>query len=271
MEPVFIVGVPRSGTTLLRVILDSHPNLAVGPECPWISGNYGDLVSFRHLYEALIAHKSGPTANLKGVNENVVAKALGKAIDEILSSYAQGNGKQRWLEKTPDNIAFIPFLNTLFPNAKYIHIIRDGRDVASSSFRSKKKWGSHINCCGERLENTIINCLKRWDLWVNQFQEQTRELGLDAYEFQYESLIVNPEKTIARILDFLNESWSDNVLNYLEHSHDLPEHEMGTKDIITKKRFSDESMGRWKKDFSLKDKIQYKKVAGETLEKFGYL
>lgn len=271
MEPVFIVGVPRSGTTLLRVILDSHPNLAVGPECPWIAGNYGDLVSFRHLFESLISNNSGPVENLNGVNQTTVASALGIAINEILLAYAHNNGKKRWLEKTPDNIAFVPFLNTIFPNAKYIHIIRDGRDVASSSYNSRHKWGTHINCNGERIENTLLNCLKRWDLWVTQFQQWTNELNLNVHEFKYEELIDNPRDIIAAILEFLDEPWSDNVLNYLDHEHDLPSHEMGTQDVVTKKQFSKESMGRWKKQFGLSDKLHYKKIAGKTLKRFGYL
>lgn len=271
MDPVFIVGVPRSGTTLLRVILDSHPNLAVGPECPWISGNYGEIVSFKHLFESLTFHVSGPTKTLNGANEKVVASALGHAIDEILQAYAKNNGKSRWIEKTPDNIAFVPFLNTIFLDAKYIHIIRDGRDVAISSFQAKHKWGTHINCNGERLENNILNCLKRWDLWINQFQDLRKELSLNVIELKYEELIDNPSKAIGDILDFIGEPWSDDVLNYLDHDHDLPENELGTEDVIQKKKFSKESLGRWKKQFSLKDKIQYKKVAGQTLKRLGYL
>jgi len=271
MVPVFIVGVPRSGTTLLRVILDSHPNLAVGPECPWISGTYGDIVSFRHLYESLVSNNSGPVKNLNGVDNQAVASALGQAINSILLAYAHSNGSKRWIEKTPDNIAYAPFLNAVFPNAKYIHIIRDGRDVACSSFNSRHKWGTKINCNGERIENTLLNCLKRWDLWVNQFQQWTAELNLDVHEFKYEDLIASPRDSIATILEFIDEPWSDNVLNYLEHDHDLPEYEMGTQDVINKKMFSDESMGRWKEQFSLSDKLIYKKIAGKTLKRFGYL
>jgi len=271
MDPVFIVGVPRSGTTLLRVVLDSHPNLAVGPECPWISGNYGDVVSFKHLFESLTSHMSGPTKNLSGVDEKVVGSALGNAIDEILLAYAKIKGKRRWIEKTPDNIAFIPFLNIVFPNAKFIHIIRDGRDVASSSFQAKHKWGQFINCNGEKLENNILNCLKRWDIWICQFQEWIIDLNLQVIEVKYEDLINNPKKIIGEILDFIGEPWSENVLNYPEYGHDLPSHEMGTNDVARKEKFSNKSLGRWEKDFSLMDKIQYKNIAGNTLKKLGYL
>jgi protein-tyrosine sulfotransferase len=271
MDPVFIVGVPRSGTTLLRVILDSHPNLAVGPECPWISGNYGDLISFRHLYETLISHKSGPIKNLNGVTHDMVASVMGNAINEILQGYAQKKKKQRWLEKTPDNIAFIPFLNTIFPNAKYIHIIRDGRDVACSSFNSKHNWGTHINCNEKIIKNTIINCLKRWNLWVTQFQKWIEEYNLNVHELKYEDMIVAPQKNIEAILEFINEPWSDNVLNYQNCTHDLPTHEMGTQDVISKKHFSCESIGRWKQQFSYLDKLRYVIIAGKTLKKYNYL
>ncbi len=271
MKPVFIVGVPRSGTTLLRVVLDSHPNLAVGPECPWISGNYGQVVSFRHLYESLISHKSGPIQNFNYIDEKVVAASLGKAIGDILQVYAESNGKQRWIEKTPDNIAFIPFLKTVFPKAKYIHIIRDGRDVAVSSYQARHQWGTHINCNGKRLENTIINCLKRWNLWLSQFQQWIVEFDLDVHALKYEDFIANPRKTVEGVLSFIDEPWDDRVLNYLDFSHDLPSREMGTKDVISKEKFSSDSVGRWKIDFVLTDKLRYKFVAGKTLKQFGYI
>lgn len=271
MQPVFIVGVPRSGTTLLRVVLDSHPCLKVGPECPWISGNYGQLVSFRHLYESLTMHRSGPVANLSGVSEQTIANAVRLGIDHILAAHAQGNNKRRWLEKTPDNIAAISFLNTIFPDAKYIHVVRDGRDVACSSYKCRDSWGEYINFGDARIENTILNCLRRWVAWERQFRSWETELRLDVIHLRYEDLISTPRISIGRVLEFIDEPWNDAVLDYLNFSHELPGHEMGSGDVARKRAFSEESIGRWRSEFSIVDKLKYKSVAGETLRSLGYL
>lgn len=271
--PVFIVGVPRSGTTLLRVILDSHPNLAVGPECPWISGNYGNIISFRHLLDSLTNHKLGPLKNFSGISEERIVEILRVAIDAILTSYAKEHNKRRWIEKTPDNITCIPFINKIFPDAKYIHIIRDGRDVASSSSSplAKKNWGKYINYGDQKLENNTLNCLRRWDIWISQFQNWMTELNIDVFEVKYENLVNNPRKIIGEILSFIEEPWSDNVLYYTNFKHDLPNHEFSTPDILNRDMFSKESIGRWKSEFSLIEKLRYKKIAGNMLKKFGYL
>ncbi|MEM8777650.1 MAG: sulfotransferase, partial [Cyanobacteria bacterium P01_G01_bin.49] len=110
LVPLFIIGVPRSGTTLLRIMLDSHPNLAVGPECPWMTGSYGNITSFKDLYFSLVEDKRGPIHNFEGLSDECIALALGEAFAEILTSYAKARGKKRWLEKTPNNIIEIPFL-----------------------------------------------------------------------------------------------------------------------------------------------------------------
>ena len=95
INPIFTIGVPRSGTTLLRVMLDSHPEIAAGPECPWISGSYSKTTSFSDLYYSLVNDMRGPVRNFKGVSEDVIASALGSAISDIMRKYAEASGKKQ--------------------------------------------------------------------------------------------------------------------------------------------------------------------------------
>jgi protein-tyrosine sulfotransferase len=268
--PIFIVGVPRSGTTLLRVMLDSHPNLAVGPECPWIGGSYGDLTSFRDLYQSLVTDRRGPIRNFEGITEAHVAEALGKAIAGILDAYALARGKQRWLEKTPNHIADIPFIVKLFPRCKFIHIVRDGRDVACSSFAESVTWGGELYFGEKPIPNTRLNALLRWCSWLSQFQRWAKELNLEVCQIQYESLIAEPRPTLEKILRFIEEPWSDLVFAYQDHDHDLPDWEAGSRDVSQKLGISQESIGRWKREFTAVERSMAASMADHLLLKLGY-
>ncbi|MDJ0844340.1 sulfotransferase family protein [Crocosphaera sp.] len=271
-ESIFIVGVPRSGTTLLRVMLDSHPNLAVGPESPWIAGSYGNITSFKDLYYSLVEDKRGPVVNFSGLSEKDVALILGEAFAKILNSYAQAKGKKRWLEKTPDHITEIPFLIKLFPNSKYIHIVRDGRDVACSSHKEKKTWGKNLNLSNqqEKVRNSRLNALQRWCLWITQFEKWQQEYELNVCQIRYEDLVKEPRYILEKILSFINETWSDDVLNYGQKKHDIPSWEAGSRDVSQQSQITDKGVGQWKNKFTNTDKLITASFADHLLIKYGY-
>jgi hypothetical protein len=268
--PIFIVGVPRSGTTLLRFMLDSHPNLAAGPECPWIGGNYGNIVSFRDLHKALICDERGPVLNFSGLSESVISSALGKAISDILGTYAAARGKKRWIEKTPNHITEIPFLIKLFPKSKYIHIVRDGRDVACSSFAERKTWGSYLINRDDHIPNTRINAMKRWLDWVNQFEKWCGTYELDVLQIHYERLVTRTVNTLQLVLDFIDEPWSDDIYHFKDQCHDSPHWEAGSRDVNERPYIIKSSIGRWKWEFTLQDREFSAKTIESYLLKFGY-
>jgi hypothetical protein len=267
---LFILGVPRSGTTLLRTILDSHPHLAVGPECPWIAGSYGEVVSFRVLFDSLVNDRHGPVRNFAGVSEADVSVALGEAISRILNSYAAAKGKKRWLEKTPNHITEIPLLTKLFPQSKYIHIIRDGRDVACSSFKERENWGKDLSNRGERVSNTLLNALQRWCAWIRQFEKWQEEYELDTCQIRYEDLVRDPRAVLGKVLDFIEEPWSDEVLEYGEQKHDFPAWESGSRDVFQKRKISDGGVGRWKNKFTDTERLIAASFADYMLVRYGY-
>lgn len=267
---LFILGVPRSGTTLLRVMLDSHPNLAVGPECPWIAGSYGKLTSFRDLYESLRDDPRGPVKNFEGVTEDHAARALGAAIDQLLFSFAKSRGKTRWVEKTPNHLADLPFLLKLFPDAKFVHIVRDGRDVACSSYKERKTWGPELWNPEGMIANTRLNALRRWVDWLHRFEDWEREYDFNVLQIFYEDLVRSPREVLGQVLDFFEEPWSDNVLNYKQHKHDLPSWEAGSRDVVRRENVSDSSQGRWRNEFSQLECLIASGFADPTLIKYGY-
>jgi len=134
--PVFIVAVPRSGSTMLRLMLNAHPLILSGRESPWLGGNYwvdgfDPDVSVRALYRRLLSSADAddmPVEELRQICREFVMR--------IARTKLERSGKLLWIEKTPDNIVQVGFLRELFPQARFIRLIRDGRDVALSTIRA---------------------------------------------------------------------------------------------------------------------------------------
>ena len=138
----FVVGCPRSGTTLLQRMLDHHPQLAVANDTHFIpkgvekmiGGNDPPLTP-EHIEKVLGYRRF----HRLGLSEAIVLKAAAKArtygefVSALYSEFGKLCGKQIAGEKTPDYVRHLPFLHALFPWVKTIHIIRDGRDVALST------------------------------------------------------------------------------------------------------------------------------------------
>ena len=118
--PIFILGVPRSGTTLLRMIIDSHPEIMCGPEAPWITNQQLDWApSLRSLTLFMTKNEWGAVKAFKGVEQDLIYQLIANFINEIMSVSARSHGKIQWAEKTPRNIIALPFLYRLFPHAKF--------------------------------------------------------------------------------------------------------------------------------------------------------
>ena len=136
--PLLVLGVRRSGTTLLRVMLDRHPELAVPDESYFIP-QLADRQRPHVDVDAFIDDLSRlPTIREWDLSiEDVRARLspempLGAAIGAVYESYAAAHGKSRWGDKTPMYMQRLPLLEELFPDARYVHLIRDGRDTAVS-------------------------------------------------------------------------------------------------------------------------------------------
>src|SRR6266542_1835989 len=124
--PIFVVGCQRSGTTLLRLILDAHPNISCGPETRFLT----DL--------AHVTTGSWKRLAQYGFPKQYWHEHIAGMFDAIKSDYARRAGKSRWADKTPRYALTLPFIDRLFPTCQVVHVIRDGRDVVASH---RVRWG----------------------------------------------------------------------------------------------------------------------------------
>ncbi len=123
LPPIFIGGAGRSGTTLLRVVLDSHSRIACGPELkviPSVASLWADF----HALGAVLADSR--------VQGDDIDRVFGRLIVDLLEPLRRGAGKPRVAEKSPNNVFFFPHLHRMFPDASFLHMLRDGRDVVAS-------------------------------------------------------------------------------------------------------------------------------------------
>lgn len=266
--PIFIIGVPRSGTTLLRTMLDSHPAIACGPETPWLCGHQPRSVMelCRYLWES----EHGYCASFRKPRE-VVTSAAREFVSTLLGEYARGRGKRRWAEKTPDNALYVKFLKELFPDSKFLYLMRDGLDVAvSTSHVSEERKGisawheANISFGGGAVStNNVFNALLRWKHW-NRIAEQALA-ATDHLCVRYEDLVLEPEAVLQQICAFVGEEYDAAMLEYGKVDHDLPAWEWGTADIRTKPTVTTEPLARARRELSATELELLAPIAGDGI------
>ncbi|MHB1348537.1 MAG: sulfotransferase family protein [Desulfobulbaceae bacterium] len=264
-EPVFIIGVPRSGTTLLRVILDSHSEIAGAPETGWLSGGYTDF-SIRKLVEELIQNKLGATKNLTGVTPDAVKLAARQFLNVLFKEYLAARGKKYLVLKTPDDAGHIDFIVDLFPNSKFIHIYRDGRDVACSTVAQKNKFfGEDMTGFGEL---NLFNALDRWQKWESNIRIYLQHFN--SISIRYEELVTNPLFTVEQVISFLELPMEKGMIEYASHNHEYPEWEAGSTDVKIIQDIQQGRIGRWKKEIPPEKWIALDNRFGRFLKEWGF-
>lgn len=259
-KPIFIIGCPRSGTTLVRVILDSHPNICCGPETQIIPPLEEFNKKVDETWKMLAPY---------GVDKKTQMEKVGEFFSIFPEHYMREKKKIRWAEKTPTNIYHTDFIKKMFPDCQFIHIIRDGRDVIASF---KKRWGS----------KTIFYGMKQWNKSMNLTPTLREKYGKDEYiEVRYEDLVSNPEPVIRKIIEFLNEPWTPSLLEHHKQKHDYwfniktgknvdkktekkPNRHSPSKPIFTS------SVGSWRKELNIFEKPLVTVKLGKNLKKMSY-
>ena len=198
-RPIFVVGCQRSGTTLLRLMLDSHPNISCGPETRFL----GDL--------AAVTGDNWDRMRHYGFPKEYWHTKFAEMFASIQSDYAASRGKTRWADKTPRYAMSLQFIDDLFPTSQIVHVIRDGRDVVASH---RDRWGWVA----------AAKAVEKWPRYVQAARAVGTKLPPDRYlEIRYEDLVGETEKTLRGLLDWLGEAWDEAVMAHDQHPHDVHE------------------------------------------------
>ncbi|MGB3404111.1 MAG: sulfotransferase [Microcoleaceae cyanobacterium] len=213
---LFLVGCPRSGTTLLQSLLAAHPDIASFPES--------------HLFQSLWIHRwsrllglASPKGRqqlnwfLQEINQPQLLQKLpkqarfmrqyGKVLQEALDGATRAKGQQIWLEKSPEHVRYIRYIEGAIPDAKFIHLIRNGSDVVASLYdvthkhRQPEVWG-------EPWE--LEKCIRHW---VRSVEFSSLHLHKPNHILvRYEALVENPEVVIRELCNFIETPFSPSML-----------------------------------------------------------
>lgn len=269
--PFFIVGAQRSGTTMLRLMLNRNSRLCVPFESVFIPAffhrleEFGDLSCHSNLERLLDGIADDPwvvKGNLMPDRNAVLArdaKDYPGLIDAIFAALAARQGKCRWGDKTPGYVIDIDILWTLFPGCRIIHLVRDGRDVALSL--RNVSWGSR----------NILKTAADWRWKVMLGRKMGRMIPDNYLEVHYEDLVSDPVTSLQRICAFIGDTdFEPGMLHY----HETAGSEMPASSL----RWHASSISapdtgkvqQWQQHLSVEDQVLFEEVAGDALALFGY-
>jgi hypothetical protein len=278
----FVVGVARSGTTLLRLMLDAHPELAIPPETHFAGrvirafgpGGGGSE-------QALDAMVSSPfwsdfgisAAELRRTAADLSQEGPGLLLRCFYEAYADRFDKPRWGDKTPPYLDQMLSIQQALPEACFIHVIRDGRDVALSIM---PLWFG---------PNTVEDAARQWTNRIAGARKQASELDRYA-EVRYEDLVRDPAATLRRLCDLLALPWDKAMLDYhrsaerrlTEMAGDLqwrdgrtiPGSTRLSMHALASRPPQAQRLERWRSEMTPADRAAFVAIAGGRLEELGY-
>jgi len=269
-QPFFILGAPRSGTSLIARMLNSHSDIAVPDETKIFQTFapllplYGDLrqpARLQRLVADVVAwrwvRRLPSPPQYDAVLERVARPELGAVFEAVLSVWAEQQGKACWGDKTPNNLYFWPIIETSFPRATIVHIVRDGRDVALSQI--KAPFGP----------KTIAAAAERWVGFVKRIRAIGERHGSNRYvEIRYEDLLAQPHATITQVLQLIGQPFDPAVLQF--HMDARPVDTDPVNDANIQRPLKTENSGKWKSGVERRKIEIFESIGGAMLEECGY-
>lgn len=260
--PVFVVGAPRSGTTVLGKCLAAHPDFAGDEESLFLM-HLWELFAQRH--QGLFRQGWAPLAGYISTEDLLIE--MGKFADTIWASLIARSSGSRVVDHTPVYGLIAPFINALYPDATYVHLIRDGRSVVASLHNSAAQGFSWADA-------EVRTLASMWRDIVETTRERCSGLGEGRYmEVRYEELCSAPEKTLRDLSQRLGVSWADTVLAPLATPHARPARDGFTLGSIHSGKFTERaqpSVGPVDASWPPEAISQFNDVAGRLLGDLGY-
>ncbi|MBS0642729.1 MAG: sulfotransferase [Proteobacteria bacterium] len=247
---VVVGGSPRSGTTLLRTLLSRHSMIAAGPETTVFLNRISSP-------EDIATRLGWQAAEIRQWQRD--SRSQAEFIGRFHAAVVQRFGKPVWLEKTPRNVGRFRFVRRHFPNAKLVHIVRDGRDVVCSLRRTPF---ARLDHAAPDSTAAAIRCAVQWRKLVEAGIKWRHDPNY--YELSYEALVRAPEEQLRALLTFLDLPWEPQILQPADDEAPDIFESKATRAIF------DSSPGRWRHELSPADQRALDVLLGPTLAKVGY-
>lgn len=268
-RPLFIYGCPRSGTSLLSRMLNSHPNIAIPYESHFYDGwypivrRYGDLGDRRtrtlvmELLRSRFVKNWAPLPSLAETLQAITRPGFDGVVEGLLRAWTLRQGKSRWGEKTPQHALCWRTILAGFPDLQVIHLIRDGRDVALS-YKAAFFGPKHA-----------YHLAARWGQYLAAAEESQAVLGEPGFlPVRYEDLVAEPDRELRRICAFLGEEFAPAMLTF---------HRKAIAQIADQRNLANlrrpvmtDNVGKWQREMTAREIRIFEARAGAQLERYGY-
>lgn len=207
--PIFVVGCQRSGTSLIRRILDSHSRITCPPESHFILP----------MIQVLRDERALRGLSSMGYDKTTVEAVLAVFIRTFFERYAEEQGKQRWADKTPQYVACLRELQTLFGDAKFIILVRNGLDVAFSLADAHRHYPAIDEYVTASNGSVPVGAGRFWAEQNRKIEDFRKGFGESCFSLRYEDLTTHPESVLREMFSFLGEPWEADVMEYGRFSH----------------------------------------------------
>ena len=249
-SPLFLLGTMRSGSTLFRLILDAHPNIAISEETGFMGGlaaakQIPNWARGRNWFERL------------GFTEQEFDARLREFYSGMFQRHAKSEGKSRWGEKTPFHSRHIAQMAAVFPDAVFVAIVRHP--------------GAVVHSLVEKFHYDASDAVTYWDSTNKEILRRGLELADDRFALlRYEDLVEHPEETLRELVDFLDEPWSDDLLrhNDVQAARGTPRISAGS--TRTRDAISTQLAHRWADSMTDDTRRMLETSAGPLARFFGY-
>ncbi len=265
--PIFIVGMPRSGTKLLRSLLNNHSAIGITVNesgyLPYFYHNFANYepIQVRENFSRFF-HDFSETTFFQRLTDNnpfideerwyaeIKTWSYAGVIEAFYRYYAKSENKKIWGDKTPSYMLEMPLLKSLFPTAKFIHIIRDVRDYSLSI---NKAWNKNI-----------LRASQRWNDAINRSRKDAQSLPQSDYmEVRFEELVSSPQVVLPKICDYLGIAIEQNLAHLDKPSENLGDAK-GSAEIVK------DNYGKWKGKMKEAQITKIERICHPLLSQLGY-
>jgi hypothetical protein len=240
-------------------MLDSHRRICCGPE--------SSLFRRRAIDPRWLADRFGFShGEVRAIYD--VAESRPAFIEGFAALCMQKAGKARWAEKTPRNIGRIADIFRWFPGARFVHVLRDGRDVACSLRTHPRHKVVDGKLVPTGIRKPIAGCARRW---VRDIEGSRRWWADPRFlTVRYEDLVLDPRPALGQVMTFIGEAWDDAMLAHAAADSPFRDATRFAQNPEALGAVSMASLSRWQRDLDERDKRTFKRIAGPLLVELGY-
>ena len=275
-SPIFIVGISRSGTTLLSRMLDAHSDIAILPETWWyvvldrlgcieeFTDPWQTSLFFHEVWENLKSNRD-PAARIFAGEAAKQPRYVGptvRVLEKLGQAYANGRHARIWGEKTPGHALWLPQIRDLFPNARMLFMVRDPRDVLVSY---DDRWNN-----GRRDTEYLVTTAALLKFYLGHLLYRPIFPSEQFRWVKYESLTAEPAAELEKICDFLGVDFEPSMLAFHQRQQNVEDMGEGRHHRLLSKPATTEHIGRYRDAFTPSQIALVERLLGEEMQALGY-